>query len=992
MPTPTDADPPNRQAESEAAAGGDAPNPPAAPSPAPRKAARESAMRKLANRIRRRGRRPVPQSMLPTLIKVYAGFSRVEGDVIEGDIDSALGFLRYDYPEAVYSELRELYRQALSQQQDMAKIAKQLSGKLTLEEKILLGVQLYVLISRSSLHREQLIQFYLFMTNLGVASQAIDIVYQLNAGEDLGAEPPEEIEHPLESLSIGKRPPADVVFETLAEGVSLTAFRFSNLILLKNTGTRSFIARSRQVREDEFCRIYDGQRVILGEQVLDYQDLVFYFNAKKNVSSTLLFLAVQSGGGVAIERARTRQSALQIRFGLGVKVRALQDTPLMLRGRSLRAGASVSAGLYDKLVFPGGAEVSLSDLRRRARELGSRFELPTTRSDYMVSNNPSLLREGDILLSPSARGEVLLRIRCDFDQKRGELEVIQSSRPIYVGDAQIKDRVPLEEGATIRLGEGQFLRCHFGERIIEEERNIISQLEVREVSHSYDGKEPALDAVSFAIQRGEMVCVLGPSGCGKSTLLKAIAGHLRPGGGGVHMNGHDLYAHADNLRPYISFIPHDDAFDPLLTVEENLTWSAAIRCPHFGERERRQRVEAKLTELGLRERRDRLAGTSDNKILSGGERKRLNAGMDMISLADVFLFDEPTSGLSSKDSEHVMEIIRGLAHNKIVIVSIHQPSSRLFHMFHKAILLDRGGKLAFFGKPAEMLEYFRAAHDEQSLPAPEPGAPALDSAQPDYVFDVLETPLRDLGGDILYEDDGSGGVAPARRFSPNFWRDRYQTYRLLQDVRRRGIDPARAEDVTAGTKPLPRAPRRSGRDESTLFSTLLKRAFMSKLRNRGNLATTLLEAPLLAALVATVLRYSEEGAYTFASAFHVPTYLFLSLVIGMFLGLTNSADEIIRDRVLLQRERNHRVRISYYIISKFAALSVFAFLQCVIYLLIGNAILELRGILDPRLDAAHRDQRRRHRAVRLQLRLGFEPGCSTSSRSSSSRRSYSAGR
>src|ERR1700731_5392268 len=105
-----------------------------------------------------------------------------------------------------------------------------------------------------------------------------------------------------------------------------------------------------------------------------------------------------------------------------------------------------------------------------------------------------------------------------------------------------------------------------------------------------------------------------------------------------------------------------------------------------------RRIDSKLIELGLSERRDSLVGSSVKKYLSGGERKRLNIGLDMIGSADIYLFDEPTSGLSSKDSEHVIEIIRGMAHNKIIIVTIHQPSSKLFQMFHKAILLDKGGQ------------------------------------------------------------------------------------------------------------------------------------------------------------------------------------------------------------------------------------------------------------------------------------------------------------
>jgi ABC-type multidrug transport system permease subunit len=132
------------------------------------------------------------------------------------------------------------------------------------------------------------------------------------------------------------------------------------------------------------------------------------------------------------------------------------------------------------------------------------------------------------------------------------------------------------------------------------------------------------------------------------------------------------------------------------------------------------------------------------------------------------------------------------------------------------------------------------------------------------------------------------------------------------------------------------------REEGILFSTLVKRAFLSKLRNRANLLTTLLEAPMLAVLIATVLRYSEEDRYTFASAFHIPTYLFMSLVVSMFLGLTNSADEIIRDRHTLSRERNHNLRTFYYLIGKVLSLGTFALIQCVIYLLIGNYILEIR--------------------------------------------------
>jgi hypothetical protein len=133
-------------------------------------------------------------------------------------------------------------------------------------------------------------------------------------------------------------------------------------------------------------------------------------------------------------------------------------------------------------------------------------------------------------------------------------------------------------------------------------------------------------------------------------------------------------------------------------------------------------------------------------------------------------------------------------------------------------------------------------------------------------------------------------------------------------------------------------------DEWTQFRTLLRRSFISKLRNRANVIITLGVAPVLALLIATILRYSDSGKYDFASAYHIPTFLFLSLIVAMFLGLTNSADDIIRDRVVLQRERNLNVRLPYYVISKTLTLGIFALVQCVLFVLIGNYVLQIRGL------------------------------------------------
>ncbi|WP_166646992.1 ATP-binding cassette domain-containing protein [Prosthecobacter fusiformis] len=890
-------------------------------------------------------------SMLPVLIEVFAGFSKLDGEVEEEEIESSLGYLRYDYSGAIYADMRRLYFEALQQPQDLAQRAKELSNELTMEQKILLCVQLYLLISSSLTNQRQMVEFYLFMTNLGIAAQAIDIVYQLNAGD----KPTEEdftskSGQPLETLRIGSGEICDVLLRSLSPDCSVVAFRFQNLILLKNTGGIPILVRSRRQPPGDFSRLYPGERVVLEDVTLDYNDLITYFNSKKTVTGSQLYLTLTESGDAEIAQQRARGTNLRVSFGLGVSVEALRNTDATLNGIALKEGTVVEASIEDSIIAQGDIEISLRDLRVRAQEFGGQFRLEGSRNTYLVSNKPELLEEGDILLSEDTEGEILLRIECNYAQKNGELEVLRSSRPIYVGQIPVRDRIMLSDGDTITLGEGQFLRCHFSDRIIEEERNTIRQMEIRELSHRFDGRDTALDGISFIARRGEMICVMGPSGCGKSTLLRVLGGQLKTRGGEVLMNSLSLYNNLPNLTPYIAYIPQEDAFDPLLKVQENLDFSVAVRCPHLKTEERRKRVEAKLAELGLADMRKRLAGTPQQKFLSGGERKRLNAGMDMIGISDVYLFDEPTSGLSSKDSEHVLEIIRSLARNKIVLTSIHQPSMRLLQMFDKALLLDKGGKMAYFGTPQGMIEYFWKAYNDETgqREADMPG-----NLTPDFVFDVLETPLRDISGDIIQERSADGHLVAARRFPPNFWRDRYQSHLMLESMAKAQAFPgstnliARPRDDTGSSprsRAMPKPPKHTLREESILFYTLLKRAFLSKLRNRTNLLTTLLEAPLLGFLISSVLKYSEEENYTYATAFHIPTYLFMSLVVAMFLGLTNSADEIIRDRHTLSRERNHNLRTFYYLSGKIISLSTFALIQCFIYLLIGNNVLEIRDM------------------------------------------------
>ena len=464
--------------------------------------------RSVAKRWRRLRRRPqtIAESanLLPTLIQVLAAFTRVDGEMLEEEIDSSLGFLRYDYPEAVYSELRKLFRQALEQQQDLGAMATKLSTELSDDRKILLGVQLYDLITRSGMKAEQVAAYHDFMGCLGMAAQAIDIVYQLNANEQAQAEFFHDGTSPLEALSFGDPTTCDVELRGFTGEERLLAYCHNDLIILKNLSGKSLIVQGRLLKPSEFCRIYPGQRVLVGEQVITSQDLIFYFNAKRNVTLPHIFVAINNEE-VRLEKSRSRDSDLEIAFGLKVTVTALQDLRATLRGTPLRKGASIVAQLSDKIFFRDGGELDLEDLKRRVGAFGGRFELKGSKTEYIASNNPSRLDDDDILISPGIGGEVTLRITCDYQEKTGRVEVLQADRPIVVRGLPVRGAMDLVDGDTIRIDAGQVLRCNFTDRIIEEERNIIRTLDVRDLVCRFRSADTALDNLNFSIDRGEMV-------------------------------------------------------------------------------------------------------------------------------------------------------------------------------------------------------------------------------------------------------------------------------------------------------------------------------------------------------------------------------------------------------------------------------------------------------------------------------------------------------
>ncbi len=880
--------------------------------------------------IRRRSGGATGGRVLGMMVDAFAGFATLDGRIDTDEAELILDLLRSAFPEADHSWLARRVQRAVRDPKPLSNTAAELREVLDEAEKMAVGLQLYTLVDAAGLTERSRSAFEVFMRRLGTpehARQILDEMGGLPATTAVG----------FERVIFSRRHYSDVVLPEAARDHGFRVYRAADLILVRNTGKAPLWVRGRSLEPGNFLRMRPRQQLLVPGWALTCEDLVFFLNVALTGNPSTIYLAATPEGWIS-ERNRSRQSTVRIRFGLRAEVEALKPTATVVVGRGpLKPGQPLLCDHDEKLSGENGLTASLDALRRRAAEAGGRFRLDADQRDFRVSNDPSVLERGDLLLSPGLAPRVVLRVRFDPETGTGDVFVREAAGPVLADGTPVRASAQLHEGSVIRLSRTQALRCRFGEGIIDEERNLIETLRVEDLIHKFVPDARALDNISFEVRRGEMLCIIGPSGCGKSTLLSILAGHRQPTRGRVQLNDTSLYDHRESLVPFITNMPQEEALNPQLTVREHLRHATTIRRPSLPGNEVDRRADGIVAELGLQSIARRRVGSPGEKTLSGGERSRLNLGLDLGSPAEVFLFDEPISGLSSKDSEHVAETLRSLARDKIVVASLHRPGANVLRLCDKVLLLDNGGRLAFFGTPAGMIGYFHEACGELGIPHP-----SVDAKLPlgaDFVFDVLETPLAQFGG-----GEHAGAT---RRFPPNFWQERFESRVLLHSLGA-PAPASRAESLPELTQrgiPGTRTGRRRIHEAYRTFQTQFARAFLSKLRNRGTLYATLIESPLLAALIAITLRSSPEGAYQFSTALHIPAYLFLSATVAMFLGLTNSATEILRDRPTLRRERNARPSALLYVAAKSAALTLVAAVQCFIYTAVGHHFLEIEGTL-----------------------------------------------
>lgn len=441
-----------------------------------------------------------------------------------------------------------------------------------------------------------------------------------------------------------------------------------------------------------------------------------------------------------------------------------------------------------------------------------------------------------------------------------------------------------------------------------------------EIEFKFRNSNNGIHRFNISEESGNMIGIMGGSGVGKSTLLNVLNGNLPLNHGEIKINDFDIHRYKSSVQGLIGFVPQDDLLIEELTVFQNLYYNAKLCFSDFSERQILKTVTHLLHDLDLYGAKDLTVGNPLNKFISGGQRKRLNIGLELMREPAILLIDEPTSGLSSTDSEMVMKLLKNQTlKGKLVIVNIHQPSSDIFKMFDKLWIMDKGGYPIYNGNPIDAIVYFKTQNSQVN--ASESECVTCGNVNPEQILQIVET--RKI--------DSQGKPTRERRVQPEDWYEKYQ------------------ENIEAEHQPVrteKKLPKNDFKVPGSLkqFSIFWIRNVLAKLTDKQYLIINLFEAPLLAIILGYFTKYTLEGTYIFGENKNFPVFLFMAVVVSIFLGLTVSAEEIIRDKRILQREKFLNLSRLSYLWSKIVFLFILSAIQTISFVLIGNYILEVQGM------------------------------------------------
>ncbi len=553
-------------------------------------------------------------------------------------------------------------------------------------------------------------------------------------------------------------------------------------------------------------------------------------------------------------------------------------------------------------------------------------QLPDTKSVLVIDNNKDFFHPSvkHIYCEPLTGQVRVLQVASSnmyFVKYMGKNEVYLNGQIL-----QHEKIFVLNYGSSIR---NQLIRPIYYSDIISQfnDDKLKSKIlfEVKNVEYQFKNGKLGLHDIKLHEESGHLVGIMGASGAGKSTLLHVLNGNNTPSKGSVEINGINIHTQKEEIKGIIGFVSQDDLLIEELSVYQNLYYNAKLCFDNYTEEKLVETVNTTLMNLGLYEIRDIQVGNPLNKKISGGQRKRLNIALELIREPSVLFLDEPTSGLSSRDSENILDLLKELTlKGKLVFVVIHQPSSDIFKMFDRLIILDTGGYLIYNGDPIDSIIYFKSRIHHANWSESE--CHECGNVNPEQVFNIVETRVLNEYGQETH----------ARKISPKEWSNFYEE------------SVTGNYDKSVNQSDLPTIHFKTPNLLSQL-QIFIKRDVLSKLSNTQYLIINLLEAPLLAFILAYIIRFynvsiTNQFGYTLNDNSNLPVYIFMSVIVAIFMGLTVSAEEIIKDRKILKREAFLNLSWFSYLVSKVSVLFIISAIQAFLFVIVGNSIIEIKGM------------------------------------------------
>jgi len=448
----------------------------------------------------------------------------------------------------------------------------------------------------------------------------------------------------------------------------------------------------------------------------------------------------------------------------------------------------------------------------------------------------------------------------------------------------------------------------------------IIEIIVENVNFNYTNSSFGIHNLNFVARTGELIGVLGGSGVGKSTLFNILNGNFAPQEGSIKFNGHELQSNKRIIQHHIGFVPQDDSLFERLTVYENLFYTAKLSYTNLPDEEIQNLVNSKLSEFGLWGIRNHRVGTPSQRKISGGQRKRLNIVLEIIRNPKIILVDEPTSGLSTSDSFKIMTLLKEqVQQGCLTIVNIHQPSSDIYRLFDKILILDEGGIMIYFGNPVEAIKHFKT--NDHRVDSDVAECFVCKNIRSDEIFDIIEAK----------KVDEFGTITDARKLSSTEW-----SMKFVSNLK------------TTITSNLPNTEVTKIKYIKQL-GIFFQRFVLSKLRDIEFSAFAILIPTVLSMVIAFYCKYfstNDAGnyEYSFYENTNIPIFFLTSIIANIFLGMIQTSDSVIRDVNINKREHFLFLKKSAYYNSKVIFFLLLSLLQSFIYTMISLAIIELKGM------------------------------------------------